>query len=185
MQTVVAVSGWQIAGTIATACAVAVALTAVIVNIVQRKRDNDRRDAEKETEALAQARLVIVGGNPGSEQISVDAETYGLERDDTYGEAIMWESRFGFANHGQRPVLDVYGQIWPSGYRLSDRPLEVTHRFVLPGEDKPIPLRMPEKLESLAAWRVRWTDADGRQWFVDKYPYEQPERYHGQEPQQY
>ncbi len=173
------VSGWEITSTIATASAAVIALTVVVANSLQRRADELRRRREEEARALAQARLVITAtGNPGVRPLSDDAS--GLD-----GRRSVME--FPFANHGDRPVLDVYGEVWPSGVAITDRPMAVHAEVVLAGEHIPLRVQLdsaPEQVQ-VGAWRVRWTDADGRQWYRDRFPQEAPERFTGGPPHRY
>ena len=143
-------------------------LAAVVVALVIALRDERRRQQDRDDYARAQARLVLTGG-PGSREEDGSRLTI-----------------FAFTNHGERPVLDVYAELWPSGTRLDDRPSAVHARIVLPGQDLPMKLRCPSNAPTaVAAWRIRWTDADGRQWYVDQYPQPEPLPYTGQPPQRY
>lgn len=151
----------QIAGAVFTLAAVVVALAVAL-------RDERRRHQDRDDYARAQARLVLTGG-PGS-------------REEDGSRATI----FPFTNHGDRPVLDVYAELWPSRTRLEDRPLAVHARIVLPGQDLPIKLRRTlDAPASVTAWRVRWTDADGRQWCVDQPQQPEPLPYTGQPPRRY
>lgn len=174
------VSGWQITSTIATASAVVIALTVAVANSLQRRADELRRRREEEARALAQARLVITAtGNQGVQPFS-DDDASGLDA----RRSVM---EFPFANHGDRPVLDVYGEVWPAGVAVTDRPVAVHAEVVLAGQHLPLRVQVesaPEHVQ-VSAWRVRWTDADGRRWYRDRFPQEVPERFTGAPPHRY
>jgi len=130
-------------------------LAAVIVALWIALRDEQRRHAEQERQALTQARLVRVRGT-GVKLVGEDEHGY------------QHELTIYFTNHSERPVLDVYGEAWPA-----DNPRHEPARWavktdaVLPGQDQPLMMKVTGDV-TLNAWRARWTDADGRQWCVDR-----------------
>jgi len=146
-------------------------LAAVIVALWIALRDERRRHAEQERLALTQARLVRV---PGEGSKSVGRDEHGYQH----------ELTIYFTNHSERPVLDVYAEAWPA-----DNPRDKPPRWalktgiVLPGQDQPFMMKVttPGASVTLNAWRVRWTDADGRQWCVDRRG-EDPIPFNGQPP---
>ena len=76
-----------------------------------------------------------------------------------------------FNNHGDRSVLDVYAEAWAASTPVSERATRaVQERIVLPGQERAflVGCETVEPSFSLRAWRIRWTDADGRQWSVDQ-----------------
>jgi hypothetical protein len=151
---------------IATFSAVGVALWIAI-------RDGRKRDELRRARSLARARLVLVPGAPGV------TTTQGSEG---YKHAI----KYRFENHSGRPVLDVHVEAWSASTPLDGPATWGVHdEIALPGRDEPwvAYAETPTEQLPLAAWRVRWTDADGHQWFVDHQG--DPEPYKGQAPRRY
>jgi hypothetical protein len=158
-------TGW---GTLALAVVtVAAVIVTVLTAITDRRRDDKRRTEdrdeaenrvreEREYRQKAQARLVITSP---PELASV--------RDSLNRRGIQFE----FVNHGDRPVMGIEAEVW-LGAAPRDQPCTSAdeHKFALPGRDLqlwvPIDSLAPEL--DLRAWRIRWTDADGREWFVDQ-----------------
>lgn len=159
----------QVAGALFTFVAVVVALWIAI-------SDSRRRDRDEETRAKANARMVLVRGT-GSRVVSHDDHGYQLD--------LM----IYFTNHGDRPIFDVYAEAWPEGTALDEPPQwAVAGEIVQPGEPEEcfmMKVTSPSELIQLAAWRVRWTDADGRHWFGDQTRQYQPLPYTGQAPRRY
>jgi hypothetical protein len=154
-------TGW---GTITLAVVTLITLGATIYFATAERR---RAHKERHDRQLAQARLVLTD-NPGGQLIGI------------FGGLYRYEIRFPFANHGDRPVIDIEAEVWTGTDQLDQPSTSRTGtRIVLPGEDHPLLLVIntdkPELGRELAlhAWRIRWTDADGQQWFIDQ-P-EQPE----------
>jgi hypothetical protein len=166
--------GWEIGSTVATALGTLVALGVAAVSIRQRKEDLSRLFRSQEARALAQARLVRAGwGNPGHRPL----------------DGGMYQIELPFANHSDRPVLDVYGEVWLGDREDPSNPRAVHADILLPhprGEEQWLTPAMAESTAdlSLAAWRIRWTDADGNQWYVD-HAGADPKPFAGQPPNSY
>lgn len=145
----------QAIGALFTAAAVGVALYIA-------HRDSRERQQQEFDRSFAQARLVRVGA-PGVVPPNEGRAEYGFQ--------VLVE------NYSERPILDLNIELWMPPAKRMDRPTSAVHSDVwergraefvhlLAGKDEP----------RLMAWRVRWTDADGRKWCVDKhdtdpYPY--------------
>jgi hypothetical protein len=119
----------------------------------------------------------VITGNPGVQLTGRDNDGY------------HHDLTFQFINYGDRPVMDVEAEAWASSDPL-DQPRRwgVNERVVLPGPNKPWALHdiiTPDPQLSLRAWRIRWTDADGRQWCVDRPQQPEPLPFTGQEPRPY
>lgn len=167
----VPVSGWQIASTIGTFLAVAVALAVVVINLVQRHNDRCREEEQDENRALAQARLVVTGhGNPGVNSRGAHPRLL-----------------LPVTNYSDRPILRVIGEHWPAGRPLDEQPGSVIEPVIQPGDTCQLAVPMDDDGQAghTAAWRIRWTDADGREWCWDRWPQEAPDRYTGQTPTPY
>jgi|SRR6266566_1520449 len=163
-------TGW---GTISLATAT---FAAVIVTIWLATADRRRARQGRDERQLAQARLVLTG-TPGTASTG--------RGDDGYHHNLT----FQFDNYGDRPVMDVHAEAWPVREPL-DEPARwgVNDRIVLPGANKPWVLNdliTPDPNLSLLAWRYRWTDADGRRWFVDQREQPEPLPFTGQQPRRY
>ena len=89
------VNGWQVASTLATSCAVIIALFVATMNTINQRRDERRRQAESESKALAQARLVVMG----APQLNHDAE-----KDPNSTSRHMKQTA---VNHSDRAIVDV------------------------------------------------------------------------------
>src|SRR5215813_1834957 len=97
---------------------------AIVVALGIARRDSRNRREEAAQRSLAQARLVRVGGPPGT-------WTTGQTE-----QGIRHDLIFRFANHSDRPVLDVYFEAWPRHEPFSDRPEWVVRDGIaLPGRD--------------------------------------------------
>lgn len=159
----------QVAGAVATFAAVAVALWIAIA-------DSRRRRREDELRASVSARQVVIGGT-GTRPAS--------NGDNGFDHELL----VYFTNHGDRPIFDVFAEAWPSGSPVAERaPWAVMQDVVLPGEPPEsfmIKVAAPGDQVALAAWRVRWTDAEGRQWCADQPRQRQPLPYRGQPPRLY
>ncbi|MET7398866.1 hypothetical protein ABZS66_35800 [Dactylosporangium sp. NPDC005572] len=143
-------------------------LVAVVAALWIALRDQRDRQREQKDQALAQARLVRVRGT-GVRPVEED------------GQGQLHELTIYFTNHSDRPVLDVYGEAWPADNALDEPPRwAVTSDVVLSGQDLPLVMRVNGNV-ALRAWRARWTDADGRQWCVDRRG-EPPVPFKGQPP---
>jgi hypothetical protein len=172
-------TGW---GTIALAV---VTFLTVYVTVrmarTDRRRDNarraeDREEAKNQTYArqLAQARLVITGA-PEISPPSLLGNNWN-----------RYEVHFSFANYGDRPVIGIEADVWVEGAPL-DKPCTdkaEKERYLLPGGNLTLEvvIRSPAPELRLGAWRIRWTDADGREWCVDQPQQPQPLPYEGQLP---
>lgn len=145
------VAAWgQIAGAVGAFCAVVVALWIAL-------RDSRVRRKEDAARALAQAGLVIVA-RPYVVNLNRDIEP----------ESIHHDLRFAIDNHGDRPVLDVRAIVWlvePAG-----RQFDKAKPVLLRDEELELDVRVYGKVgrSMVRAWRVQWTDADGRRWAVDR-----------------
>jgi hypothetical protein len=160
------VDGWQAAGTIGTFCAVLIAVMVYVTNAVHRWRDQKRR-------SLTQARLVVTAfGNPG-----VEAPT-----NTTSG--FVAALTMPFANYGDRPVLDIYFEVWPprdewpaEASSVSDvTPWAVMLHVVEAGQETSLTMNLYTKPNAIGGWRIRWTDADGLEWYKDRAPMRMPLR---------
>jgi hypothetical protein len=149
----------QVAGAMFTALAVAVALGIAI-------HDSRRQRREAETRALAQARHVLVGGT-------------GERHEDEYHQLYIY-----FTNHSSNPIFEVYAEAWLDDMPVTEPPAAVMTEIVQPGgpEGGLFMLNIGREFK-VRAWRVRWTDADGRQWCTDKPRPAPPVRYVGQSPE--
>lgn len=155
----------EVAGALAT-------FAAVVVALVLASRDDRRRHRENLDRATAQARLVLAG-DTGTRAVGEG------------GPPFKHELTIFFANYSNRPVLDVYAKAWPSDHSLIEAPAWAVHsRIVHPGQDHPMVMKVttPSAQYGLAAWRVRWTDGDGREWCVDQPRQHRPLPLSGQAP---
>lgn len=142
----------QWAGAVATVTAVWVALR--IAN-----RDSRRREAEDEQRALNIANLVLVG-TPASDDEGMFID---------------------FTNHSGRLMLNVHAEVWAPGTDGSERPRwAVQDAVVQPGEPGRWRLGRPGSA-AIGAWRLRWTDSEGRRWYVDEHS-QRPRPYKGGPP---
>jgi hypothetical protein len=145
------VAAWgQIAGAAGSFVAVAVALWIAL-------RDSSVRRKEQSARASAQAKLVVVT-RPYVVDLNRDGEP----------DSIHHDLQFTISNHGDRPILDVRAVVWlvePTG-RKFDR----AERVLLRDQKIELDVRVHGKVRRsmVAAWRVQWTDADGRHWAVDR-----------------
>ena len=126
---------------------------------------------------MAQARLVLTS-TPGTKALG------------RRGDHDRYSMTFQFANHGDRPVMDVQVEAWDGGQSLDERARwGLQNRIVQPGADIGPWVMSDIDIEtanfSVRAWRYRWTDADGRQWCVDQPQQREPLPYTGQPPRQY
>ncbi|MFJ8816261.1 hypothetical protein [Amycolatopsis thermoflava] len=177
VQLVQPVSWWVPAAAVANAVGVLFAIYFGIANLRQRSADEKRRVDEEEAKSLAQARLVITGqGHVGVREADPAL------RDDE----LRYLMDFPFANHGDRPVLDVHPEIWrqtdPNDPESAQR-FSVRQPVVESGEDITITMRFHEDpSRGYMGWLIRWTDADGKQWYRDNPDQDAPRRYTGQRP---
>ncbi|MEU8164139.1 hypothetical protein ACIP95_21865 [Micromonospora parva] len=147
----------QALGALATAAAIVVAL------YLAGKEGRDRKNGDFRR-SLAQAKLVRVGG-PGS-----------VSPEERFGQN-EYRIEFKVENHSDRPILDLYVEVWTVPTKLTEQPSMAGHSDVWkPEQAESLRLNAGEQEPSVVAWRVRWTDADGQQWCVDKvradpYPY--------------
>lgn len=146
--------------------------------------ERDRRDEAGRRSAqaaymkrqLTQARLVRVS-TPGYKAL-------GKGDDGKYRHKLT----FGFANYGDRPVLDVRPEVWGTERQdLAERPYELHARIVRPGDEESWHMDIVTSVPKfwMAAFRYRWTDADGLQWCIDQREQPEPLPYEGQEPRRY
>jgi len=167
-------NGWQIASTIATFSAAIIALIVVVINLLQRQTDHRRERAEKDARSLAQAQLVLTGyGNPGFREAE----------DGAIGFVVL-----PLRNLSERPVLLVTAEVWREGNDVKGPPLIAQVEPVVPPEAEQVfnvPVDEPASQFRLAAWRIRWTDADGARWCYDRWPQDSPDRYTGQDVHPY
>jgi hypothetical protein len=138
-----------------------------------------RRRREQEEQAWANARLVLVRGT-GDRPVGQDE--HGFQR-----ELLIY-----FINHSGRPILDVRAEAWPSGTDITEPPMWAVQSEIVqhgepaePNEYFMMRVTAPEPRIGLRAWRVRWTDVDGRKWCGDQIQQYQPLPYTGQPPRQY
>jgi hypothetical protein len=163
------VTAWA---TIALAAITFLTLLATIYFATAERRRTTKAEAVRQ---LAQARLIVTGG-PGTGPFG--------RREDGYHCNLT----FPFANHSDRPVLDVRVEAWASAEPLDHPPTwALQTKIVLPGTDGPWVLDIATETPdlSLRAWRVRWTDADGQQWFRDQLHQQAPERFADKPPRPY
>ncbi len=164
-------TGW---GTISLAAAT---FTAVVVSIWLARADRRRADRERDDRQRAQARLIRASAPTAPE----------TERTETGYHHVF---TFPFANYSDRPVMEVHLEAWAGpGARLDQpAPWHATgDRIVFPGQEKHylVGAQSEEGNLGLGAWRVRWTDADGRQWCIDQIGQREPLLYKGQQPRPY
>jgi hypothetical protein len=171
-------TGW---GTIALALiTVGTVLMALRTTKIDRRRDDERR-AEIEERAreeryarqLAQARLVIIG----APEISATSPV----RKDLNQHKVQ----FSFVNYGDQPVIGIEAEVW-----LKEDPLD--NPCSARNQERYLLVKIPKMLEivinssaselRLAAWRIRWTDADGYVWCVDQPEQPEPLPYEGGPP---
>ncbi|MEU7848481.1 hypothetical protein AB0B74_30675 [Micromonospora parva] len=147
----------QALGALFTAAAVVVALCLASKESRDRKREDFGR-------SLAQAKLVRVGG-PG---LVAPNERHGRNE---------YRTEFKIENYSDRPILDLHIELWTGQTKRTERPNMAVHSDVWKREQAEfLRLSAGEQEPAVTAWRVRWTDADGRQWCIDKagtdpYPY--------------
>jgi hypothetical protein len=165
--------GWDVWHFVVTTAPAVAAVVAVIVAVQTarlRAADEQRRREEAEARSLAQARLVLVqDGPPGVRKLDGNA----------------WAIELSIANHSDRPILNVYGELWLAGTDMSERPVAVGMRFLPVAEEQRLAPRFDYQPGPLTAWRVRWTDADGKAWAVSRIRQSTPDRYTGQPPTRY
>lgn len=116
-------------------------------------------------------------GTPGYESIGKD----------DVGQ-FMHKLIFSFSNYGECPVLDVQAEAWGAQQPLDEPPLFGTHtRIMQSGAEGtwPVNIVTPVPQFSMGAFRYRWTDADGLQWFIDQREQPGPLLYEGQPPRRY
>jgi len=168
-------TGW---GTIALAVAT---FTAVAISIRLARTDRNSAQAERNEHLRAQARLVIISG-PGQ---PVDDQGR-LPDPERVGDDYVHRFNVLFANHGDRPVLDVWVELW-APLATGEPTMTVHDRIVLAGQEQRYTpgLQIPQPEPTLRAWRVRWTDADGHQWFQDQASQPEPLPYKGDPPRAY
>jgi hypothetical protein len=153
----VVVNGWQVASTLATSCAVIVALFVATRNIINQRRDERRRQAERGNKALAQARLVVMG----APQLNPDAQ-----KDPNSTARHM---SLTAVNHSDRAIVDVIFVV------RSRKPEEdgFKEEFSLgllvmkAGETHEFSWRDYYRSNDKVRWRMEWTDADGLHWYRD------------------
>lgn len=141
------------------------ALFAAVVALVvsQRERFVAKKDAR--LRSLAQAHLVVgPGGNPGFRPVT---DWPGIP-----DAVVMME--FPFANWSDRPVRDVYAELWVDGEHM---PRASHVPIVRRDEEFPLKLVFTKTYECIGGWRLRWTDADGQRWYRNRYPQEAPEHF--------
>lgn len=94
-------------------------------------------------------------------------------------------------NHGDRAVIGVFGEVWNKGADLDGTPtVSEGPSVILPNAAEPylFLLTMAERnapIPEIAAWQVRWTDADGCRWCLDRQPQDAPDVFTGQAPTPY
>jgi hypothetical protein len=178
LHTTTGISGWQVFAAGATALGTLVALAVAVWTVIQRRRDEIRAAQANESRALAQARLVGVGcGNPGGRMGNSVRPGFTMPQ---------WELTFGeFINRSDHPVLDVYAEVWTPDQNLDEPPHAVHQEMLVPDEPLPLFLSFPTPVQGLRAWRLRWTDHDGKQWCRDQYPQRTPLPFTGQPPRSY
>jgi hypothetical protein len=165
VQQVADVTGWQIASTIATGCAAVVALGVAVMNTLNRLADKRAAKSAELARSLTQARLVITpNGTPSFSPV---------ENWPNIPDAVALVE-FSFTNHGDRPVVDVYAELWVPG---QDGPATAYAEVVRAGESRKLPMVFTQTYGSIGGWRIRWTDADGQQWYRDGYPQPEPKRF--------
>lgn len=167
-------SNWQIAAIVAPLLAAGVALLLLVINLMHRRGDNKRRTHEKEQQALAQARLVITGDQPPDLE-GVMFDRIGKPR---------YRIESPLANAGDRPILDVRLEVWLNDPTIDQPRVVAPTSVVRPGGKHDFRTYVVSDRADLAvtAWRIRWSDADGRKWFREHSPQDQPARYTGQPP---
>ncbi|MDQ0376618.1 hypothetical protein [Amycolatopsis thermophila] len=177
VQLVQPISWWATAATIANTVGVLAAITFGIANLRQRSADEKRRVAEEEAKSLAQARLVITGQG----HVGVREADPAMPDDE-----LPYLMEFPFANHGDRPVLDVHPEIWREiepGNPESAQRFMVRQPVVASGESTTLTMRLQEDpSQGFMGWLIRWTDADGKQWYRDDPDQDAPRRYIWQRP---
>jgi hypothetical protein len=153
----VVVNGWQVAGTLATFCAVIVALFVATMNTRNQRRDEKRRQAERESKALAQARLVVMGAlqpNPG------------VQKDPNSTARHM---SLTAVNHSDRAIVDVIFVV--RSHKPEENGFKEEFLFSLlvmkAGETHEFSWRDHYLSNDKVWWRMEWTDADGLHWYRD------------------
>lgn len=159
--------------TIALAVVTFITLLATIYFATAKRR---RARKERDDRQLAQARLVLTG-TPG--------ETKAAVKD---GSDYRHELNFQFGNYGDRAIMDIQAEVWAGTAPLDQQFTSgMRDRVVRAGENKRyvVGVASPAGTLKLGAWRIRWTDADGQQWFVDQISQPEPLRFEGQPPRRY
>jgi hypothetical protein len=171
-------TGW---GTIALAVVTVFAIGVTLrTTRTDRRRDDERRKEDREDaikraydRQLAQARLVIIG----ELEIS-SASPLGDGRN-------SYDIRFPVVNYGDRPVIGIQVEIWVDGTPLTEPCTRAAkERYLLPEDNLTLELTTNSRALDLhlSAWRIRWTDADGQQWFVDQPQQPEPLSYKAEPP---
>jgi hypothetical protein len=171
-------TGW---GTIALALVTVITvLVALQTAKTDRRRDDKRRDEieerarkEKYARQLAQARLVITDIPEISTALPIGKNLN------------QYKVQFPFVNYGDRPVIEIEAEVW-----LKDDPLD--NPCSARKKERYLLVKTPQMFEvvinssaselRLAAWRIRWTDADGYTWCVDQPQQPEPLLYEGGPP---
>lgn len=153
----------QVAGAIFTAAAVVAALW-IALHDAKRQRDADaqRRDEDLDRDhrrAISQARLVHISwpdyvGYKNSSRTTID--------------------QLSITNRSDRPILDASMEIWTDRDCLDrSAPFQSHAKMLLPGKTTEIRPPCTDGTQQdratrpiTRAWRVHWTDADGRHWTV-------------------
>jgi hypothetical protein len=162
-------TGWATVGL------AAVTLLTLLATIYFATAERRKAAKEKADRQLAQARLIITG-TPGGQSTG--------HQDDGYHHNLT----FQFINYSERPVLDAHVEAWAGPDPLDQPPRwALQQRVVLPGAKDPWVLNLVTETSdfSLRAWRVRWTDADGQQWFIDQIHKPTPQHFESKPPRPY
>ncbi|MFE0020534.1 hypothetical protein [Amycolatopsis sp. NPDC059021] len=173
-QSTVVASGWQIASTIASSAAVLVAIVVTIINLMHRAADKVEKRQDEEARLLSQARLVVIAEIPFEVGYTdFDVNSYASQEREYYSRRL--------SNHGDRPILDLHSEFWikdaDGNYNYNCRRFSV----ILAGSEKTMTIGV-NKGGALSAWRLRWTDADGRQWCKGLIDADGPVSYNGELP---
>lgn len=152
-------NGWQVASTVATSCAAIIALFVATMNTINQRRDGRRRQAENESKALAQARLVAMG----APQLNPDAKK------DTNSTAR--HMKLTAVNHSDRAIVDVIFVVRSckpeeNGFRME---FSLGLLVMRAGEAHEFSWRDYYRSNDEAWWRMEWTDADGLHWYRDNH----------------
>ncbi|WP_143467236.1 hypothetical protein [Lentzea kentuckyensis] len=184
------VNGWQIGSTIATACAVVIALAVAVINLVQRQSDKRQASREAEEAGKAQARLILIEfmflGFSGDRRLGPRITIGKQDRADTWPTGPAAGSSFEITNESSNPILDLRAEIWVDDMKLNqETPLWNNEKILKPDTKTRLAVSAPSEDVRVTAWRVRWTDANGRKWCRDREPTDEPNTYDGQAPRKH